>query len=116
MSRILSLIVAGSSTNASFGAVSGLILEVTQNGNEPCGLVATQPAGRAGAVTGGVLSFGQIGAFLGPSAFSLLLHLTGGYGAGWAVCAIPAFWVGISLSRLDASRPRRSPVSQIGGG
>ena len=73
-------------------------------------------AGRVAAVTGGVLSFGQIGAFLGPSAFSLLLHMTGGYGAGWAVCAIPAFWVGISLLRLDASRPRRSPVSQIGGG
>src|SRR6202051_4366869 len=50
------------------------------------------PAGRVGAVTGGVLSFGQIGAFLGPSAFSLLLHVTGGYGAGWAVCAIPALW------------------------
>src|SRR5271157_4761583 len=60
------------------------------------------PVGRAGAVTGGVLSFGQIGAFLGPSAFSLLLHLTGGYGAGWAVCAIPALWVGISLLRARA--------------
>jgi MFS family permease len=56
------------------------------------------PVGRAGAVTGGVLSFGQIGAFLGPSAFSLMLHLTGGYGTGWALCAIPALWVGISLS------------------
>ncbi len=64
------------------------------------------PAGRVGAVTGGVLSFGQIGAFLGPSAFSLLLHLTGGYRAGWAVCAIPALWVGISLlrPRLPAER------------
>jgi MFS family permease len=57
------------------------------------------PVGRAGAVTGGVLAFGQIGAFLGPSAFSLLLGVTGGYGAGWAVCAIPALWVGISLLR-----------------
>src|SRR5271166_4901926 len=57
------------------------------------------PAGRVGAVTGGVLSFGQIGAFLGPGAFSLLLHLTGGYGAGWALCAIPAVWVGVSLLR-----------------
>ena len=57
------------------------------------------PAGRAGAVTGGVLSFGQIGAFLGPSIFSLLLGVTGGYGAGWAVCAIPALWVGVSLLR-----------------
>ena len=38
------------------------------------------PAGSAGAVTGGVLSFGQIGALLGPFSFSLLLRLTGGYG------------------------------------
>jgi len=38
-------------------------------------------------VTGGVLSFGQIGALCGPFVFSLLLYTTGGYGAGWAVCA-----------------------------
>jgi hypothetical protein len=57
------------------------------------------PAGSTGAVTGGVLSFGQIGALLGPSAFSLLLHLTGGYGIGWALCAVPALWVGVSLLR-----------------
>jgi hypothetical protein len=25
--------------------------------------------------------------------------VTGGYAAGWAVCAIPAFWVGVSLLR-----------------
>jgi MFS family permease len=64
------------------------------------------PAGRVGAVTGGVLSFGQVGAFVGPCAFSLLLHLTGGYGAGWAVCAVPAVWVGGSLlrPRLPAGR------------
>ena len=72
------------------------------------------PAGRAGAVTGGVLSFGQIGAFLGPSAFSLLLHVTGGYGAGWAVCAIPALWVGINLLRPAAGGARRSPVGEVG--
>ena len=57
------------------------------------------PPGRVGAVTGGVLSFGQIGALCGPFVFSLLLYLTGGYGAGWAVCAIPALWVGITLLR-----------------
>jgi MFS family permease len=74
------------------------------------------PAGRVGAVTGGVLSFGQIGAFLGPSAFSLLLHVTGGYGPGWALCAIPALWVGISLLRPGAGRTRRSPVSEVGRG
>ncbi len=60
------------------------------------------PAGRVGAVTGGVLSFGQIGALIGPFGFSLLLHLTGGYGAGWALCTIPALWVGITLLRPRA--------------
>src|SRR6202048_981698 len=60
------------------------------------------PPGRAGGVTGGVLSFGQIGALLGPFAFSLLLRLTGGHGAGWALCTIPALWVGISLLRSRA--------------
>jgi hypothetical protein len=60
------------------------------------------PAGSAGAVTGGVLSFGQVGALLGPFAFSLLLRLTGGYGPGWALCTIPALWVGISLLRQRA--------------
>src|SRR6266849_5627558 len=62
------------------------------------------PAGRAGAVTGGVLSFGQIGAFLCPSVFALLLRASGGYGAGWAVCAIPAVLVGIDLLRSAERR------------
>ena len=57
------------------------------------------PIGRAGAVTGGVLSFGQMGAFLCPSMFSLMLRVTGGYAAGWAICAIPAVLVGIDLLR-----------------
>ena len=50
-------------------------------------------------MTGGVLSFGQIGALMGPSAFALLLGLTGGYSIGWALCAFPALWVGVSLLR-----------------
>jgi MFS family permease len=69
------------------------------------------PAGRVGAVTGGVLSFGQIGAFAGPLIFSLLLHLTGDYGAGWAVCAIPAMWVGISLLRPGRAAERAASLS-----
>jgi len=64
------------------------------------------PAGTVGAVTGGVLSFGQIGAFAGPSVFSSLLAITGGYGIGWAVCALPALWVGISLLRVPAPDKR----------
>jgi MFS family permease len=61
------------------------------------------PPGTVGAVTGGVLSFGQVGALAGPFVFSLLLHLTGGYTAGWAVCAIPAVWVGVTLLRPGPS-------------
>jgi hypothetical protein len=67
-------------------------------------------------VTGGVLSFGQIGALLGPSAFALLLRLTGGYGIGWAlgpmVRRLSAGAKGIrnrrSLSRVVPEN-RRSP-------
>lgn len=57
------------------------------------------PAGRAGLITGGVLSFGQMGAFLLPTVFSLLLRLTGGYAAGWVVCGLPAVLVGVELLR-----------------
>jgi MFS family permease len=67
------------------------------------------PPGRAGAVTGGVLSFGQMGAFLCPSVFSLLLHVTGGYAAGWAVCAIPAVLVGLDL--LHGGKRGRPPTT-----
>src|SRR5580698_3260989 len=64
------------------------------------------PSGRAGTVTGGVLSFGQMGAFLCPSVFALLLRITGGYAAGWAVCAIPAVLVGMDLLRRQGSGAR----------
>ena len=65
------------------------------------------PVGRAGTVTGGVLSFGQMGAFLCPSIFSLLLSVTGGYTAGWVVCAVPAVLVGIVLLDLNPARRLR---------
>ena len=57
------------------------------------------PPGQVGAVTGGVLSFGQIGALACPAIFSLLLGLTAGYGAGWVACAVPAILVGVSMLR-----------------
>ena len=62
------------------------------------------PFGRAGTVTGGVLSFGQMGAILLPSTFSLLLRLTGGYAAGWAVVGLPAVLVGVLLLWKQAAR------------
>ena len=65
------------------------------------------PIGRAGSVTGGVLSFGQMGAVLCPTVFSLMLRLTGGYAAGWAICAVPAVLVGINLLHPIRASPRR---------
>jgi MFS family permease len=68
------------------------------------------PAGTIAAVTGGVLSFGQVGAFAGPLVFSLLLGLTGGYGAGWALCAIPGLWIGVMLLRPTPAIRRKEAV------
>lgn len=59
------------------------------------------PDGMAGAVTGGVLSFGQMGALLGPMVYSGLLGATGSYGVGWVVLCLPALWVGVRLSRAQ---------------
>ena len=54
-----------------------------------------------------MLSFGQMGAFLCPSVFALMLRVTGGYAAGWAVCAIPAVLVGMHMLRPIKPSPRR---------
>ena len=57
------------------------------------------PEGMRGGVTGGVLSFGQIGALAEPLMYSALLGLTGSYGLGFIVCGIPALLVGVHLLR-----------------
>jgi hypothetical protein len=64
------------------------------------------PPGQVGAVTGGVLSFGQIGALACPAVFSLLLRLTSGYSASWMACAVPAVLVGINMLRQGKSEQR----------
>ena len=61
------------------------------------------PEGMRGAVTGGVLSCGQIGALTEPLIYSALLGLTGSYGLGFIVCGIPALLVGVHLLRQGAS-------------
>ena len=63
------------------------------------------PEGKRGAVTGGVLSLGQVGGLAEPLMFSVLLGLTGNYGPGFIACAIPALFVGIMLWRGDTSAP-----------
>lgn len=57
------------------------------------------PEGSRGAATGGVLSFGQIGALALPLAYVGLLSATGSHGAGFLACALPALLVGVVLLR-----------------
>lgn len=57
------------------------------------------PEDMRGGVTGGVLSFGQVGALALPLLYSGLLDFTGSYGAGFVVCALPALVVGVLLLR-----------------
>jgi MFS family permease len=59
------------------------------------------PEGKRGAVTGGVLSVGQLGAMLMPLLYSGLLSLTGSYGLGFVVCGVPALLVGFDLVRSN---------------
>jgi MFS family permease len=61
------------------------------------------PEGMRGSVTGGVLSFGQVGALVLPLTYSGLLDLTGSYGIGFVVCGIPALLVGVQLLRQRAA-------------
>ena len=63
------------------------------------------PEDMRGAVTGGVLSFGQVGALALPLLYSGLLEVSGSYGIGFIVCGIPALLVGIHLLRQRASAP-----------
>ncbi|MCI3950656.1 MAG: transporter [Burkholderiales bacterium] len=62
------------------------------------------PEGMRGGITGGVLSFGQVGALSLPLAYSALLELTGSYGVGFIMCGVPALLVGVQLLRQRASR------------
>jgi len=57
------------------------------------------PEDMRGAVTGGVLSFGQVGGLTLPLIYSGFLDQTGSYGIGFIVCALPALLVGVQLLR-----------------
>jgi MFS family permease len=60
---------------------------------------SASPEDMRGGVTGGVLSFGQVGALALPLMYSGLLDVTGSYGVGWLVCGLPALLVGVMLLR-----------------
>ena len=57
------------------------------------------PEGMRGSVTGGVLSFGQVGALGLPLMYSALLEVSGSYGIGFIICGVPALLVGVHLLR-----------------
>ncbi len=59
------------------------------------------PEGSRGAATGGVLSFGQIGALVLPLIYAFLLSVTGSHGVGFMACAVPALLVGVVLLRTE---------------
>ena len=101
---VAGLAVVGAAVSATAVSWHGILLSETAR---------LAPSGSVGAVTGGVLSFGQVGALVGPFAFSLLLHLTDGYTAGWVVCAIPALWVGIALLRPRAASAQPTAARKI---
>ena len=61
------------------------------------------PQDMRGGVTGGVLSFGQVGALSLPLLYSMLLDVSGSYGIGFVVCAVPALLVGVVLLRQRAA-------------
>jgi MFS family permease len=57
------------------------------------------PPGMTGAVAGGVLSFGQMGALIAPLVYAGLLRATGSYGIGFLVVGVPSLVVGVNLLR-----------------
>ena len=61
------------------------------------------PEDMRGSVTGGVLSFGQVGALALPLMYSGLLDVTGSYGIGFIMCGVPALLVGVHLLRQGGS-------------
>jgi MFS family permease len=58
------------------------------------------PEDMRGGVTGGVLSFGQVGALSLPLLYSGLLDTTGSYRVGFVVCGLLPLAVGVQLLRL----------------
>ena len=70
VSSRLSLTDAGSSMKASFGAESGVVVDVTHSGAAPAAFAATHPAGNAGAVTPSKFSFIRIPALVSVPAVS----------------------------------------------
>lgn len=92
---------------AVIGLVAGLLsaTAMSWHGILLAEMARLAPSGMVGAVTGGVLSFGQMGALLGPLVYAGLLSGTGSYGIGFVVCGVPSLLVGINLLRQGWAAP-----------
>jgi len=92
VSKRLSVTTDGSSINASFGAVSGVVVVVTQNGAPPVAFDATQPPGSAGAVTPSKFSFNTV-----PAHGGVPVGVADGADVGVAVAVDVAVGVGAGV-------------------
>jgi MFS family permease len=87
------------------GAVAMSVTALSWHGIVLSEAARLAPEGQRGAVTGGVLSFGQLGAMVLPFIYAGLLSLTGSYAVGFIACGIPALLVGFDLLRRPARLP-----------
>ena len=97
VSKSLSEIVNGSSTKASLGGVSGVAIEVTQNGAAPIALLAIHPAGKAGATTPSKFSLKARPAQGVPEGAAVDVAVAVAVEAGVDVAVVVAVAVGVAL-------------------
>jgi MFS family permease len=57
------------------------------------------PPNKVGPITGGVFAFASAGFMIYPSVFGVILQVSGSYGYGFIVGALPALLVGILFFR-----------------
>ncbi|MCC7081709.1 MAG: MFS transporter [Burkholderiales bacterium] len=111
---MMAMLALGMAASAALLALTGPGWPTLLVGLVACGLSATAlswhgillaetargaPEDMRGGVTGGVLSFGQVGALSLPLLYSGLLDFTGHYGIGFVACGLPALFVGVHLLR-----------------
>ena len=64
------------------------------------------PASMQGTMTGGVLSFGQLGGLALPFLYSAVLGISGSYQIGFLLCSLPALFVGGMLLNTSLRSPK----------
>jgi MFS family permease len=64
------------------------------------------PEGMRGAATGGVLSFGQLGALTMPLLYAGVLSFSGSHALGFILCGLPCLVVGLALLRRPPGEPQ----------